>query len=268
MQQWIERARACRWQDWDYEETIKAKLLFLRYLGESFARSGAEEAERLAEHLEAYGGEEQATLFASSRMLPAPLAAFGNAVLNPQAPLVYPTVLAAVEEQNKGGQELLAALVAGLETAFRLGDHPQAELMGALMGVAHAYELDDDGWEVLLGLTLGRASGMLEVPEAGFARGTLAQEIVVGASLAREEWSETMALRTKVPQEWLGALERTSDKPGMKMFLMALEVNADETVAKFRTKADGRIPTPHLEYYIDACMGLEDVCCMPQFFRK
>ncbi|MBL0387706.1 MmgE/PrpD family protein [Tumebacillus sp. ITR2] len=268
MQQWIEEARSCQWQDWDYEETIKAKLLFLRYLGECLAESKSEEAGRLVEHLEAYGGEEQATLFTTSRMVPAPLAAFGNAVLHAGAPLVYPTVLAAIEAQNKGGQELIAALIAGLETSYRLGEHPQADLMGALMGVAHAYELDEDGWQVLLGMVLGRSFGCASTPSSGLSRGALAQEIVVAAGLARDEWSEKTAERLPVPQEWLTALERTSDKPGMKMFLMAMEVNADETIAQFRTRAKDRIPAAHLEYYIDACMALEDVCCMPQFFRK
>lgn len=269
MQEWMERARTCQWQDWDYEETIKAKLLFLRYIGDCFARCGEEEAGRLAEHLEAFGGEEQATLFGTSRMLPAPFAAFGNAVLNSEAALLYPVVLAAIEAQNKGGQELIAALIAGLETAFRLGDHPQAQLIGALIGAAHAYELDEDGWEILLGTVLSRTSGEagVQVPPSGLGRGALAQEIVVAAALARDEWSDA-SVRVQLPQECIEALERTSDKPGMKMFLMALEVNPDQTVADFRSRVEGRIPAPHLEYYIDAVMALEDVCCMPQFFRK
>lgn len=270
MQDWVERARACQWQDWDYEETIKAKLLFLRYLGDCFAKRGEEEAVRLAEHLESCGGDEQATLFASERSLPAPQAAFGNAMLNAEAPLVYPVVLAAIESQNKGGQELIAALIAGLESMYRLGDHPHAELLGALMGAAHANELDEDGWQILLGLVLSRFGGPAgeSVPRTGLARGALAQELVVLAGLARDEWSEQAAVRREIPAEWLSALERTSDKPGMKMFLMALEVNADAVVAEFRSRAEGHMPAVHLEYYIDAVMALEDVCCMPQFFRK
>ncbi|PWK14370.1 MmgE/PrpD family protein [Tumebacillus permanentifrigoris] len=268
MQQWVERARACQWQDWDYEETIKTKLLFLRYLGTCFAKSGEEEAVRLAEQLESYGGVEQATVFASVRSMPAPQAAFCNAVLNAEAPLVYPVVLAAIEAQNKGGQELIASLIAGLEATYRLGQHPQAELLGALLGAAHAYELDEDGWQVLLGLVLARYSSGEQVPQSGLARGALAQELVVSAAMACEEWSATVAIRMELPEEWLSALERTSDKPGMKLFLLALEVNADAVVAEFRTLATGRIPAHHLEYYIDAVMGLEDVCCLPQFFRK
>lgn len=291
MQRWLEAARACRWQDFAYEEMNKVKLLFLRYVGECLAKREDAEAIRLAEHLELNGGEEQATLFASERMVPAAQAAFGNAMLHISAPLVYPVVLAAIDAQNKGGQELLTALLVGLDAMDQMGDHPQKELFGALLGVAHAYELDEDGWQVLLGATLGRFVQKAQagefaddpqraaseatcfvveshVPIAGLARGAMAQELVLMATLAQEEWSAAVALRMSWPTEWGTSREQEDSTPRIGSFLQTLELEEGGVLRQFRSQVEGRILAPHVEYYIDTAMALEDVCCMPQFFRK
>ncbi|HEU4965295.1 MAG TPA: hypothetical protein VFV52_15810 [Bacilli bacterium] len=279
MQEWIKQAVTCTWVDWSYEETIKAKLLFLDYLGRALARRGEEEAVRLVEHLESFGGAEQATVFAGADLMPAPWAAFGNAMLTASDPLVYPVVLAAVESENKGGQELIAALVAGLETTYRMGDHPHAEYVGALVGVANAYELDEEGWHALLGFVLPQL-GMWESKarshEEGdhgeslpsMVRGLIAQQIVTAGALARDEWGLEAVVPHELPDEWEQALHHTTDKPGMNLFLMATEVNADEMAHAFEDRVEGKVPTPHIRYYVDAVMALEDVCCMPQFFRR
>ncbi|MCX7569011.1 hypothetical protein OS242_03415 [Tumebacillus sp. DT12] len=264
MQKWLSEALQAPWTAWDYEETIKAKLLFLDWLGQAWAGRQDEEARRLAEHLEAFGGEEQAMLFAAERMVPAPLAACGNAVLK-AGQLMFSVVLASIEAQNKGGKELVAALIAGLETSYRMGDHAGAEWLGALVGAAHAFELDEDGWAVLLGMMFRQHQ---EVPESGIARGLIAQDIVVAAGLARDEWSEENAMRSDLPEGWWQALERTSGKPGMREFLLATEVNADEVVARFREHTSGRMSDPYVEYYVDAVMAIEDICCIPQFYRR
>ena len=264
MQSWLEQALSSRFQEWSYEETIKAKMLFLEYLGQGFAKREDEEGKRLIEHLESFGGEGQATLFAGTEMVPAPLAALGNGMLT-DAPLVFPAVLAAVEQGNKGGPDLLAALIAGLEAGYRMGEHPQAELLDALVGVANAFELDLEGWEVLLGLVLHKGR---TVPDAKLARGLLAQEIVVAGGLAREEWSRAAVSPQTLPADWMEALQRTADKPGMTSFLMAAEVNADLMISDFRELAEGNLPAHFIEYYVDAVMGLEDICCIPLFFRR
>jgi hypothetical protein len=264
MQELVNEAIHRGWSEWSHEETLKAKALFLDYLGQAFARRDDEEGMRLAEHLEGFGGEEQATLFAGSRMVSAPMAALGNGMLT-DAPLVFPSVLAAIEMQNTGGKELLSALIAGLEAASRMGDHPAAELLGALVGVANALELDEESWAVLLGMILPRHA---QVPQRAMERGLLAHDLVMSAALASDEWSEAVVARLPLPEEWTAALERTSGVPGLNSFLMALEVNADEIVERFRERAAGKIPAPHLEYYIDAVMALEDICCIPQFFRR
>lgn len=264
MQTWIEKARESQWPEWSSEETIKAKLLFLEYLGQAFAKRQDEEGVRLAEHLEGFSGEQQATLFAGSVMVPAPQAAIGNAMLT-DAPLLFPVILAVVEMQNKGGKELLNAVIVSMEAMYRMGDHPQAELLGALLGVANAFELDEDGWQLLLGLVLPQHA---EVPTKGMGRGLLAHDLVLGGSLARDEWSEQTALRMEMPSEWLEALQRKSDRPGLTDFLMAKEVNADQVVTQFAERAGGKIPPEHLNYYVDAVMGMEDICCVPLFFRK
>jgi len=265
MKTWLEEALATQWPGVSHEETIKVKMLFLNYLGHGFAKRGDEEGVLLAEHLLMQRGDEQATLFATPERLPSPQAALGNAALV-SAPLLYPVVLAAIEQQNKGGQELLAALVVAVESSARMGDHPQAELVGALVGVAHAFDLEvEEGWSVLLGLVTGL---MDQQPSSPLQRGLLAQGIVQAASLAREGWSATSVMRGELPASWGAAFRRTSDKPGLTHFLQATMVNADQIVAEFRELVEGKIPPPHVEYYIDAVMGLEDICCVPLFFRR
>ncbi|ASS75112.1 hypothetical protein CIG75_09065 [Tumebacillus algifaecis] len=264
MQRWLERAREAVWPMWSYEEMIQIKLLFLDYLGKSFEIGQLEESVRLAEHLEAFGGEEQAMLFATGNMVSAPQAALGNAAIH-DAPLLFPTVLAAIELQNKGGKELTAALGAGLEAAHRLGDHPQAQLLGALLGVANAFELDEDGWQILLGAVLNNRNFNAS---SGMARALLAHDLIVAGALARDEWSDMMTERGEVPVEWLQALQLESEESGLNSFLNAIDLNTDEIVATFRARSAGKIPAPHIEYYIDAVMGLEDICCVPLFYRR
>ncbi|TCP59465.1 hypothetical protein EV586_101684 [Tumebacillus sp. BK434] len=264
MQEWLERARQAVWPEWSYEEMINIKLCFLQYLGTGFAQKEAEEAVRLAEHLEAFGGEEQAMLFATGNMVTAAQAALGNAALC-DAPLLYPAVLAAIELQNKGGKELTAALGAGLEVTYRMGDHPQAELLGALIGVANAFELDEDGWSVLVGTVL---HGRHLTAVSGMSRALLAHDLLLAGSLARDEWGEGMTERGEVPAEWLQAMLVQTGEPGLNTFIRALDLNADEIIAEFRAQAADKIPAPHIEYYIDAVMGMEDICCVPLFFRR
>jgi hypothetical protein len=265
MQRWTEEALRSQWPDWSYEETIKAKLLFLEFIGKGFAKREDPEGRRLAEHLESYGGERQATLFAGDEMVSGPQAALGNSVLT-DAPLVFPVVLAAIEQLNKGGKELLSSLIVGLEASYRMGDHPSGELVGALFGAAHAFELDAEGWQVLLGAVAGQT--VREVPRAALKRGMLAHNIVLAAGLARDEWSRETVESIELPQEWAEALEHTADKPGLNHFLMTLDVNADQIVMDFRERVLGKLPDSHVEYYVDAVMGLEDICCIPLFFRK
>jgi 2-methylcitrate dehydratase PrpD len=264
MRQWLGEALQTTWPDWDDEETIKAKLLFLDWLGQALAGRGDDEAVRLAEHLEAFGGEEQAMLFAVDRMVPAPLAACGNGALQ-AGPLLFPVVLALIEQQNKGGKELVSALIAGLEASYRMGDHEGAEWLGALVGAALACELDEDGWEVLLGLVLPRHQ---EVPTTRLGRGLAAQDLVVAAGLARDEWSAASAMRGDLPESWWKALERSSGKPGLKDFLMVTEINSDEVINRFRERTSEIVPKPHLEYYVDVVMAMEDICCIPLFYRR
>lgn len=265
MEPWVENARQAQWPEFSYEETLKAKMLFLSYLGEAYGQREREEAKRFAEHLEGFQGGEQATLFAGEVKVPAPQAAIGNAMLTEQL-LLYPVVIAAIELQNKGGKELLTALIVGLEATYRMGDHPQAELVGALLGVANAFELDEDGWHVLLGLVIRQHTN---VPKTGIARGLLAHDIVLSANLGRDEWSEAAAERSAMPNEWLEALQRTSHKPGMTDFLMAREVNADQIVREFAQRVQGKIPTEYANFFVDAVMALEDICCVTDnLFRR
>ncbi|MGZ4134244.1 MAG: hypothetical protein ACXVC1_03215 [Tumebacillaceae bacterium] len=262
---WVEKALNAQWPEFSYEETIKAKMLFLDYLSQAFEKIDQEEAKRFAEHLEAFHGDEQATLFAGTGKVPAPQAAIGNAMLTDQL-LLFPAVIAAIELQNKGGKELLTALIVGLETTYRMGEHPQAELLGALLGVANAFELDEDGWQVLLGLVLRNHTA---VPQAGITRGLLAHDLVLGGSLGRDEWSDTAVERSALPSEWLAALQQTSDKPGMTDFLMAKEVNADLIVTTFESRVRGKIPVEYANFYVDAVMALEDICCVTDnLFRR
>jgi hypothetical protein len=203
-------------------------------------------------------------LFATGRKVPAPQAVLGNVILT-DAPLLFPAVLAVIEAQNKGGKELIAALGAGLEVTYRMGERPQAQLLGALVGVANACELDEDGFRILVGTALQYRNLN---PVAGLKKALLGHDLVLTGLLSRDEWSEGMAVRSDVPEEWLREMKAQTEEPGVNTFLMTADLNPDEIVASFRERAEGKIPAAHLEYYIDAVMGLEDICCMPLFFRR
>jgi hypothetical protein len=106
------------------------------------------------------------------------------------------------------------------------------------------------------------------LPATALERGLLAHDIVLNGYLARDEWSEQAVERMETPAEWMEALQRTADKPGLKDFLMATEVNADEIITAYRDRVAGKIPAPYVEYYIDAVMCFEDIVIVPLLFRR
>ena len=109
---------------------------------------------------------------------------------HPTAP-VLPAALALAEELGATGEQLLVALVAGIEVEcrvgallmpghYRAGWHATGTLgtVGAAAACAHLLALDADGWAVALGLAATQAAGL----KASF--GTMAKPLHAGKAAA------------------------------------------------------------------------------------
>jgi 2-methylcitrate dehydratase PrpD len=144
--------------------------------------------------MEELGGEPEATVIGSARRLPAPNAAFANAMLchgldfddthsdsvSHVSAVVAPAALAAAERQGAAGRDVLAAIVAGNEVVCRVGMaapgafhrrgfHPTAicGIFGGVAAVARLAGLDAGTTASALGLAGSFASGLFAYLEDG-----------------------------------------------------------------------------------------------------
>jgi 2-methylcitrate dehydratase PrpD len=128
-------ATALRLEDVPGDVLEAAKLHLLDLLGCGLAAHGLGVATEGRAAMAELGGEPQATAIGLETSLPAPNAAFANAMLchgldfddthsgsiAHVSAAVCPTAVAAAEAQGESGRELLAALVAGNEVVTRIG---------------------------------------------------------------------------------------------------------------------------------------------------
>jgi 2-methylcitrate dehydratase PrpD len=113
----------------------KTKLLILDTLGICLGSTRLDFGEAVLGVVAGWGGTPESTAIGSSRLLSGQNAAFCNGVLghgqdyddthtesvvHPSAALV-PVALACGERRQRGGKDVLAALISGLETSIRLG---------------------------------------------------------------------------------------------------------------------------------------------------
>jgi len=173
-----------------------AKLHVLDTLGCGLAASALGIAGEGRTAMAELGGEEQATVIGLDASLPAPSAAFANAMLchgldfddthsdsvSHVSTVVTPAALALAEARGLPGRDTLAAIVAGNETVTRIGMaasgafhkrgfHPTA-ICGIFGAVAAAARLSGAGVDVAasaLGLAGSMASGIFAYLEDGTA---------------------------------------------------------------------------------------------------
>ena len=171
-----------------------AKLHLLDVIGCGLAASGIGEATAARAVLERDGGRPEATVIGGSDRLPAPAAAFANAVLchaldfdDTHADAIAhvsvtagPAALAEAEATGASGRELLAAFIAGSETTARIGMaapgafhahglHPTAVcgVFGAAAAAARLHRLDAARTTSALGLAGSMSSGLLAFLDDG-----------------------------------------------------------------------------------------------------
>ncbi|MHC1728907.1 MAG: MmgE/PrpD family protein [Syntrophobacteraceae bacterium] len=193
------------------------RLAFLDWLG-SALRGGAEEPARMAVSvLQAQGGRPQATILPAGDKTSALNAALANgigshivelddvhrgAILHAGA-VVIPAALAAAEMIHAGGRELIGAIVAGYETAIRIGEAVSPShyyfwhttgtcgTFGACAAAGKLLELDRDQMVWAIGNAGTQAAGLWEFISDGamskhLHAGKAAYNGLLAALLAKE----------------------------------------------------------------------------------
>ncbi|HPQ96968.1 MAG: MmgE/PrpD family protein [Thiothrix sp.] len=271
----------------DIPEHVRQRALALMTDFAGSAIRAAEDCEsspvilRMLERL-GLAGEGNCTVFGLNRRYGAAAAAllngaFGHSLdfddthsdssLHPSAPVI-PAALAAAELTDASGDELMAAIVIGLEVCCRLGMaldpaahyargfHPTATagVFGAAAAAGRLFGLDAVRVEAAFGVAASQASGSLQFLENGawnkrYQVGEAAMKGLMAASLAVEGF--------------VGALDALSGRHG---FLKGYSDNADTALAVagfgsvWETLRIGVKPYPACRYTHAAVDGLLQLC--------
>ena len=219
----VEQCHRIRFEDLEPEAVDRTKYLFLDFLGVAGRGSQGRTARRLGRSLEDLGGAQRGSVVIGAGPGTGPAwAALANGVaahsvemddvvneasLHPGV-IVFPAVLAAAGLASSSGRELIAAAVAGYETAIRLGValdpaahyargfHPTSTcgVFGAAVAAGKLLGLDQEGLTRALGIAGSQAAGSLEFLSDGsetkpFNAGWAAHGGLVAALLARQGFS-------------------------------------------------------------------------------
>jgi 2-methylcitrate dehydratase PrpD len=166
------------------ERTVAcAKRLVLDSLAVAFAGRGCRDTEALFALATEWGGREDCTVLGSSLRVPAPIAALVNGTMiqaldfddthDPSSAHTASTVLAAAlavaEARHRSGRELLAAVVAGIDLAARMGRASAENIgwtstavygaFGAAAAAAHLLRLPAERMRHALGIVISQAAG-------------------------------------------------------------------------------------------------------------
>ncbi|MBZ8132377.1 MmgE/PrpD family protein [Afifella sp. IM 167] len=199
------------------DETLKAvKRLLLDYLGVAVAGSQTASGKAARTFAQSAGGNEEATLVGDTKRIPAPLAAFANAISSHSvelddidvlalfhfSPPVYSAALATAESQGRSGKDLLTALAAGCEMMERAskaannslrnrGYHttPTCGGFGATVASALLLGLKPEEIVSALGMAGAQAGGLMEMygpsMQKRFNPGPAARDGVTSALMAK-----------------------------------------------------------------------------------
>ena len=124
--------------DWKYEDLPEdvvhtAKRIFMDIVGCGLGSHPLDKGATAVKLVKAKGGAPEATILGTGEKLPMDEVAFANGELmhsmdfneiSPPlyvAPMVCPATLAVAENQGRSGKDFLTAMVAGFETAMRIG---------------------------------------------------------------------------------------------------------------------------------------------------
>src|SRR3954469_380681 len=192
------------------------KRLLLDYLGVAIAGSQTESGHSARMFAQCGGTKAEATLIGDSVRVPAPLAAFANAISSHSielddidvialfhfSPPVFSAALATAEQQSASGRQLLVALAAGCEMMERVsraansslrnrGFHttPTCGVFGATVAAAKLTRLTPAKLTSAFGLAGAQASGLMEMygpsMQKRFNPGPAARNGVTSAAMAR-----------------------------------------------------------------------------------
>jgi 2-methylcitrate dehydratase PrpD len=130
-----ELVHALKYEDIPDDVIKKAKLIIRDGLGNQIAASAiSDPARKVIEMVKEWGGKPESTVMGYGFKVPTPIAAMCNAMLGHGVELddahgsglikagsvMVPSLLALAEANNKGGKEVITALIAGYEVAIRL----------------------------------------------------------------------------------------------------------------------------------------------------
>src|SRR3954467_702384 len=192
------------------------KRLLLDYLGVAIAGSQTESGHSARMFAQCGGTKSEATLIGDSVRVPAPLAAFANAISSHSielddidvialfhfSPPVFSAALATAEQQSASGRQLLVALAAGCEMMERVsraansslrnrGFHttPTCGVFGATVAAAKLTRLTPAKLTSAFGLAGAQASGLMEMygpsMQKRFNPGPAARNGVTAALMAK-----------------------------------------------------------------------------------
>lgn len=212
----VDRVRGYRTDSMPCEVILVAKECLLDWLGVALAGSREPISRILLEEVLENGGGAQATVIGTGPKVTAQQACLVNGAAghaldyddvlemmlgHPSAP-VLPTVLAVGERQHVSGSQVLAAVVAGVETEAALGrmvepGHHEAGwhttgtlgTFGATAAACHLLDLDRDAWLRAFGIAATQAAGLKSV------FGTMGKPFQVGRAAANGVLSANLAYR-------------------------------------------------------------------------
>lgn len=212
----VRRGRAVRYERLPGDVRMLGRQCLLDWIGVTIAGSREPTSEILRRVLEEEGGRPAATLIGTGKRAPLMQAALVNGTAahvldyddvsppmsgHPSAP-IYGALLPAAEVADATGRDLIAAFVAGVETASRVGRltrpghyasgwHATGThgTFGAAAAVASLRDLDQQQWETALGLAGAQAAGLKSM------FGTMAKPFHAGRAAANGLLAATLAER-------------------------------------------------------------------------
>ena len=223
----------------------KSKECFLDWHGVALAGTTEESARIILEYVKEAGGTGQASVLGSDFKTSTAHAALANGILGHALDFddyhddtvihataaCLPAILAVAEKLNSSGEDILTALILGIDVCIRiglgLGDYhyqrgwhttSTAGIFGATAGAAKILNLDTDQIITALGICGTQASGLRQVfgtMSKPFHAGKVSMEGILSALLAEKGFSSAR----EIVEGELGLLDVLTDTPNEEIIL-------------------------------------------------
>ena len=231
----------------DIPENIiaKSKESFLDWHGVALAGTTEESARIILEYVKEAGGKPQANVLGTTFKTNLANAALANGILGHALDFddyhddtvihataaCLPAILAVAEKNNSSGEDVLTALIVGIDVCIRiglgLGDYhyqrgwhttATAGIFGATTGAAKILKLETDKIITAMGICGTQASGLRQVfgtMSKPFHAGKISMEGVLSALLSQKGFTSAQ----QIVEGELGLLEVLTDTPDEEIIL-------------------------------------------------